>query len=62
MDRVQEICQNLFIKQIESRTEYDEDVKPYVQTVYVESQCPFRPATERSASFSGRSMVRSLRN
>ncbi len=36
MDRVQEICQNLFIKQIESRTEYDEDVKPYVQTVSVE--------------------------
>lgn len=35
MERVEEICENLFVKQIESRTEYDEDVKPYVQAVDV---------------------------
>jgi Fanconi anemia group M protein len=36
MERVREICQNLFIKQVESRNEYDEDVRPYVQAVSVE--------------------------
>ena len=31
--RIQEICENLFIKQVETRTEHDEDVKPYIQSV-----------------------------
>jgi len=29
-ERVQEICQNLYIKNVETRTEVDEDVRPYV--------------------------------
>jgi len=36
MQRIDEICRNLFIKQVETRTEYDSDVKPYVQTTSVE--------------------------
>ena len=35
-ERIQEVCEKLFIKQIETRTEHDDDVKPYVQSVSVE--------------------------
>ncbi len=50
MQRVQEICQNLFIKQIESRTEYDDDVKPYVQAVSVEWKRVGLPPSYRAIS------------
>lgn len=50
MERVEEICQNLFVKQIESRTEYDEDVKPYVQTVNVEWRRIALPTSYRAIS------------
>ena len=48
--RIQEICQNLFIKQVESRTEYDDDVKPYVQTVSVEWRRVTLPPSYRTIS------------
>lgn len=35
--RVKEITNNLFIKKVESRTESDEDVKPYVKPIEIES-------------------------
>ncbi|MGA2783804.1 MAG: DEAD/DEAH box helicase [Candidatus Bathyarchaeia archaeon] len=34
--RVEEICQNLSIKQVEARTEHDDDVRSYVQSVSAE--------------------------
>lgn len=33
---IKEICQNLFIKRIEAKTEHDRDVKPYLQEVKTE--------------------------
>lgn len=50
MERVEEICENLFVKQIESRTEYDEDVRPYVQTVNVDWRRVALPASYRAIS------------
>jgi Fanconi anemia group M protein len=50
LERVEEICENLFVKQIESRSEYDEDVKPYVQTVNVDWRRVPLPATYREIS------------
>jgi Fanconi anemia group M protein len=35
-ERIEEICKNLFIKAVEIRTEYDKDVKDYVQPVKIE--------------------------
>ncbi len=35
-ETVQEICKNLFIKQVEAKTEHDGDVKPYIQDVKTE--------------------------
>ena len=35
-ERIQMVCENLFIKQVEVRTEYDEDVQPYVHSIDVE--------------------------
>jgi Fanconi anemia group M protein len=50
MERVREICQNLFIKQVESRTEYDDDVRPYVQAVSVEWRRVGLPPSYRAIS------------
>ena len=36
MDKIQEVCKNLFIEDIEVRTDEDPDVKPYVQEMQVE--------------------------
>ncbi len=36
MDKIQEVCRNLFIEDIEVRTDEDPDVKPYVQEIQVE--------------------------
>jgi len=36
MDKIKEVCQNLFIESIEVRTPEDEDVKPYIQEVDVQ--------------------------
>jgi len=48
--RIEEICRNLFIKQVESRTEYDDDVKPYVQETSVEwTRIPL-PSSYRAVS------------
>ena len=33
MEKIQEVCKNLFIEEIEVRTEDDPDVKPYVQEI-----------------------------
>ena len=33
MEKITEVCKNLFIEEIEVRTEEDEDVKPYVQEI-----------------------------
>jgi len=46
-EKIQEICDNLFIKAIEIRSDYDEDVQPYVQeiekeNIYVELPEEFR--------------------
>ncbi len=35
-EKIQEICENLFIENVELRTEDDDDVKPYVKEVNVE--------------------------
>ncbi len=35
-ERIKEICENLFIRAIEVRSEHDEDVKPYVKQVEIE--------------------------
>jgi Fanconi anemia group M protein len=48
--RVQEICENLFIKQVEARTEYDDDVKPYVQSIVAESRGIRLPPSYRQIS------------
>ena len=36
MDKIQEVCRNLFIEDIEIRTDDDPDVKPYVQEMQVD--------------------------
>ncbi|MBS3113484.1 DEAD/DEAH box helicase [Candidatus Woesearchaeota archaeon] len=36
MDKIQEVCKNLFIEDIEVRTDEDADVKPYIQEMQVE--------------------------
>ena len=36
MEKIQEVCKNLFIEDIEIRTDDDPDVKPYVQEVQVD--------------------------
>ena len=33
LEKIQEVCQNLYIEEIEIRTEEDSDVKPYIQDV-----------------------------
>jgi Fanconi anemia group M protein len=48
--RIEEICKNLFIEQVESRTEFDEDVKPYVQTTSMEWRRVPLPASYRAVS------------
>ena len=50
MRRVDEICRNLFIKQVEARTEYDSDVKPYIQTTSVEWKRVSLPPGYRTVS------------
>jgi len=50
MQRVDEICRNLFIKQIEARTEYDDDVRRYVQTTSVEWKRVPLPPSYRAVS------------
>jgi len=50
MDRIREICQNLFIKQVESRSEFDDDVRPYVQAVSVEWARVALPSSYRAIS------------
>ncbi|MBI3036334.1 DEAD/DEAH box helicase [Candidatus Woesearchaeota archaeon] len=36
MEKITEVCQNLFIEDIEVRTESDQDVKPYVQEMNID--------------------------
>ena len=36
MDKIQEVCKNLFIEDIEVRTDDDPDVKPYIQEMEIE--------------------------
>ena len=36
MDKIEEVCKNLFIEDIEVRTDDDPDVKPYVQEVQID--------------------------
>ncbi len=36
MEKIQEVCRNLFIEGIEVRTDEDPDVKPYVQEIHVD--------------------------
>jgi len=36
MEKIQEVCRNLFIEDIEVRTDEDPDVKPYVQEIHTE--------------------------
>jgi len=36
MEKIQEVCKNLFIEEIEIRTDEDPDVKPYIQEVKME--------------------------
>ncbi|MBI2656915.1 DEAD/DEAH box helicase [Candidatus Woesearchaeota archaeon] len=36
MDKIQEVCKNLFIEDIEVRTDEDPDVKPYVQEMQID--------------------------
>ena len=36
MDKIQEVCKNLFIEDIEVRTDEDLDVKPYVQEIQID--------------------------
>jgi Fanconi anemia group M protein len=36
MEKIQEVCKNLFIEEIEIRTDEDPDVKPYVQEIQTE--------------------------
>ncbi|MBI2652510.1 DEAD/DEAH box helicase [Candidatus Woesearchaeota archaeon] len=36
MDKIQEVCKNLFIEDIEVRTDEDIDVKPYIQEMQIE--------------------------
>ena len=50
IDRVQEICANLFIKQVEARSEYDDDVRPYVQSVALEWKRVPLPESYRTVS------------
>jgi len=35
-EQIQMVCENLFIKQVEIRSEYDEDIQPYVHSVAVD--------------------------
>mgnify|MGYP000285864859 CR=1 FL=1 len=35
-EKIEEICKNLYISQIESRTEYSPDVRPYIHPIYIE--------------------------
>ena len=36
MEKIQEVCKNLFIEDIEVRTDDDPDVKPYIQEMQIE--------------------------
>ena len=36
LNRVLDICRNLFIEQVEYRNEEDSDVKPYIQPIFLE--------------------------
>ncbi len=36
MDKIQEVCRNLFIEDIEVRTDEDPDVKPYIQEMQID--------------------------
>jgi len=36
MDKIQEVCKNMFIEDIEVRTDDDPDVRPYVQEIQIE--------------------------
>ncbi len=37
LEKINEVCQNLFTNEIELRTEKDEDVKPYIQDINIEN-------------------------
>jgi Fanconi anemia group M protein len=35
-EQIQMVCENLFIKQVEVRSEYDEDIQPYVHSIAID--------------------------
>jgi ERCC4-related helicase len=49
-DRIQMVCENLFIKQVEVRSEYDEDVQPYVHSIAIEWKRVPLPESYREVS------------
>jgi Fanconi anemia group M protein len=49
-EQIQLVCENLFIKQVEVRSEYDEDVQPYVHSIAVDWQRVPLPESYRAVS------------
>jgi ERCC4-related helicase len=49
-ERIQMVCENLFIKHVEVRTEYDEDVQPYIHSIAVEWKRVPLPESYRQVS------------
>ena len=49
-EQIQLVCENLFIKQVEVRSEYDEDVQPYVHSIAVDWKRVPLPESYREVS------------
>ena len=49
-EQIQLVCENLFIKQVEVRTEHDEDVQPYVHSIAVDWKRVSLPESYREVS------------
>jgi len=49
-EQIQMVCENLFIKQVEIRSEYDEDVQPYVHSIAVDWKRVPLPESYREVS------------
>jgi Fanconi anemia group M protein len=57
LERVMEVCENLSIEQVESRTEEDPDVKPYIQSIDMEWMTVDLPETYLAVGAQIRSML-----
>ncbi len=49
-EQIQMVCENLFIKQVEIRSEYDEDIQPYVHSIAIDWKRVQLPESYREVS------------